>query len=90
MLSIKPSHAAILALAAGTLLSSLPALAASDGNWFVVREETTSNCHTQQLISVGGGFASGSQLRAGGPYSSKDAALKRLNLLRQQGVCTKD
>ncbi len=89
MPSIKPLHIIILALGGATLLSSLPAFAASDGSWFVVREETTGNCHTQQLVSVGGGYASGSQLRAGGPYGSRDAALKRLGELQTQGVCTK-
>lgn len=89
MPSIKPRSVAILAFGAAAMLSSLPAFAASDGSWFVVREETTSNCHTQQLVSVGGGYASGSQLRAGGPYGSRDAALKRLGELQRQGVCTK-
>lgn len=89
MPSIKPLHVAILALGGATLLSSLPAFAASDGSWFVVREVTTGNCHTQQLISMGGGYVSGSQQKAGGPYSSRDAALKRLGELQQQGVCTK-
>jgi len=89
MTSIRPLHLTLLALGGATLLSPLPAFAASDGSWFVVREETTGNCYTQQLISVGGGYASGSQLRAGGPYGSRDAALKRLDQLQQQGVCTK-
>lgn len=89
MPSIRPIRVAILALGGAAMLSSLPALAASDGQWYVVREETTSNCHAQQLVSLDGGYTDGSQLRAGGPYSSKEAALKRLGALQQQGVCTK-
>lgn len=86
---IKPIRVAILALGGGTLLSSLPAMAASDGHWYVMRENTTSNCHTEQLVSLDGGYTGGSQLRAGGPFSSREAALKRLAELQQQGVCTK-
>jgi len=89
MPSIKSLNVALLVLGGAAMLSALPAFAASDGQWYVVREDTTSNCHTQQLVSVGGGYTNGSQQRAGGPYSSRDAALKRLSQLQRQGVCTK-
>ncbi len=90
MFSVKPMHFVMLTIGAVTLLSSLPAAAQESKGWFVVREETTSNCHVQQLVAIDGNYVSGTGLRAGGPYDTRDEALKRLDQLRQQGVCTKD
>ncbi len=89
MFHLKPLYLVLFAVAASTALSSLPAFAQEASGWFVVRDEAIGACHTQQLISVGGTYVSGSELKAGGPFSSREAALKRLNRLQAEGVCAR-
>ncbi len=89
MFRFKSSYLALLAIAATTALSPLPAFAQEASGWFVVRNATTTDCHLQQLISIGGSYVSGAEMKAGGPYATRAEALKRQTQLQAGGVCAK-
>jgi hypothetical protein len=89
MFRLKSLHLALFAIAATAALSSLPAFAQEASGWFVVRNATTTDCHPQQLISIGGTYVSGAETKAGGPYATKTQALKRQARLQAEGVCAK-
>jgi hypothetical protein len=75
----------------GVLISSVvvnvaPAHA-EQAKWFVIREETTSNCWTALLIQVDGKYVHGSANLAGGPFETKEQALAREQELEKNGSC---
>lgn len=83
--SSQASAIAVLSLA--TLAFHAESVEAAETKWFVLRNETTSSCWTSKLIKIGGQFASGSALIAGGPYATEEEARSRMSELASSGTC---
>lgn len=80
----------VAALIAGAQATAAPSSArsgADEAKWFVLHEHRTPDCWTGKLIRIGGAYAPGSALIAGGPYKSKAAAQTRMAALRASGTC---
>jgi len=80
----------LAALVAGAQAAAAPSSADSNSEtakWFVLHEHRTANCWTGKLIRIGGAYAPGSALIAGGPFESKAAAQSRLAALQESGTC---
>jgi hypothetical protein len=56
---------------------------AAEAKWFVLRNQTTSDCWAAKLIQIGGAYATGSALIAGGPYSEEEAARYTRSITRR-------
>lgn len=78
----------------GVLINSVVVSAvptqAGQAKWFVLREETTSNCWTALLIQIDGKYVHGSANLAGGPFETKEQALAREQELENNGSCSSD
>lgn len=76
------------ALLAAAVLAPAPATAQADtGKWVVLRIKHGSQCWTARVIRIGGEYATGSALIAGGPYDTEEQARQRLAELAQRGTC---
>jgi len=78
---------AVVALSFATLAFQTANVQASEAKWFVLRQDTASNCWTAKLIRIGGAVATGSALIAGGPYDTEAEALSRMSDFVANGTC---
>jgi len=78
----------LCAILAASLAAPLFATAAgTDAKWFVLRREGGDGCWTARLISLNGQYASGTALKAGGPFDTEAEAEQRMADLTTAGVC---
>lgn len=63
--------------------------AQENAKWFVLRHDQSGACWTGMLIEVDGAYRHEFAQTAGGPYDTKDEALKREAELEDEAVCTK-
>lgn len=73
--------------AAALTVSGVAQAADNGGKWFVLRQETGGTCWPAKLISVNGQYASGSALKAGGPFDAEADAQSRIAELQAIGAC---
>jgi hypothetical protein len=64
-------------------------VAQQSAKWFVLRQGKTGYCQTALLISIGGDYRNRSSLKAGGPYSTQEEALRQKEALEAENICTK-
>lgn len=74
----------------GALLSvflAAPAIAATEVNWFVLRNHEVGNCWTSTLDRIDGQYTHTFEQKAGGPYATRDQAEARLEELAEEKTC---